>query len=359
MRKKKILYILILFLVAFSPFSQLFAQPPKELVMEQKDLEKTLQEISKLVREMDENVANANMNAPINQATYQPQRTTLPQYRESVDAVTQYRFDRLENMLSRMMMQTGLNPAPTPVSNIIIDRTGSTGAGHTTPPYYIAPPQPSTNQTNNQSNEVAELQKQLDLVQEQLNILTSQLKNENLKGQLNRMANRLDSIKSNYATTAEAPTAEASTVPVTQLVTPSLVVRKDSIITDTVIIREKKNIIKEVVNYDEFNRQVFFEISSYGLTSEAKNTLNEVIYLMKSHPELTVYVVGSASRDGNKDFNEKLAHNRAKAVTDYLLNNNIAPSRLLTKNSGEDHDSDLLTYGRRVDVFIAKKVSDN
>lgn len=77
----------------------------------------------------------------------------------------------------------------------------------------------------------------------------------------------------------------------------------------------EKYITKTVNNADQF--VVFFANASTELTEDAKATLNEI------GENSIVNVIGSASPDGNADFNATLADQRAEVVKNYLENRGV------------------------------------
>lgn len=99
----------------------------------------------------------------------------------------------------------------------------------------------------------------------------------------------------------------------------------------------EKIVTKTVNDADQF--VVFFTHASAELTNDAKATLNEIA------ENSVVNVIGSASPDGNSNFNANLAEQRAEAVKNYLENRGIRV------NNSYGVGTDL---GARVAVVIMK-----
>lgn len=82
-----------------------------------------------------------------------------------------------------------------------------------------------------------------------------------------------------------------------------------------------KEVIKEVPAVKELTVSdlvfVTFAQAKYNLTNEAKNALDKI--KEGSH----VQIVGTASPEGNPQFNQTLSENRAKVVADYLTNRGV------------------------------------
>jgi outer membrane protein OmpA-like peptidoglycan-associated protein len=90
------------------------------------------------------------------------------------------------------------------------------------------------------------------------------------------------------------------------------------------------------------NDEVFFNWSSYKLSSTATATLAKHIRWMNEKSDLHVVIEGHADPTGNPDDNMRLAQRRAELVRDYLVNNGIDASRIEVISYGDTR----LKYGR-------------
>lgn len=77
-------------------------------------------------------------------------------------------------------------------------------------------------------------------------------------------------------------------------------------------VKEVEKIVKEYVSNPVF---VFFAKNSSALTDEAKAALDKV--------DGVVEIIGTASIEGNKEYNQRLSEKRAAVVADYLTKRNI------------------------------------
>lgn len=82
-------------------------------------------------------------------------------------------------------------------------------------------------------------------------------------------------------------------------------------------------------------KNIFFNTNEYELLPASITELITLSDLLKSNSNINVEVQGHTDNVGNHQQNEKLSLNRAKAVYDYLINNNIDPERLTFKGYGE------------------------
>ena len=80
---------------------------------------------------------------------------------------------------------------------------------------------------------------------------------------------------------------------------------------------------------------IFFEKSKSGLKKSSLVELNKVLKLLQITPDLKIEISGHTDSDGNDDFNLELSINRAKAVVNWLIENNISKNRLSFKGYGE------------------------
>lgn len=82
------------------------------------------------------------------------------------------------------------------------------------------------------------------------------------------------------------------------------------VVTNTVV--EESNTLESV-------RYVFFKIGSSKVTADQQPNVVMIADYMKHNPEATVLIKGYASKDGNLDFNIKLAQKRAESVKNMLV----------------------------------------
>ncbi len=102
-------------------------------------------------------------------------------------------------------------------------------------------------------------------------------------------------------------------------------------------LNRKPEVVKEVKvsNQLESVRYVFFKIGSSVITKDQQPNVEMIAAYMKSHPNSKVIIRGYASKDGNLDFNIKLAQNRAESVKNALVKGyKIASDRIEAKGEG-------------------------
>lgn len=83
-------------------------------------------------------------------------------------------------------------------------------------------------------------------------------------------------------------------------------------------------------------RNIFFNTNEYSLLPSSLIELNTLKELLKNNGRLEIEIQGHTDNVGNDAQNEKLSSQRAKAVYDYLVKNEIDPKRLSCKGFGEN-----------------------
>lgn len=94
-------------------------------------------------------------------------------------------------------------------------------------------------------------------------------------------------------------------------------------------------VVKEVDNQYNSVRFVFFKIGSSVITADQLPNVVMIADYMKNHPGSKVVIKGYASKDGNYDFNVKLAAARAESVKTALIKKyGIKADRITAEGEG-------------------------
>lgn len=97
----------------------------------------------------------------------------------------------------------------------------------------------------------------------------------------------------------------------------------------------KPTVVKEVSNTLNSVRYVFFRNGSAVITADQQPNVEMIAAYLNNHPNSKVVVKGYASKDGNYDFNVKLAQRRAEAVKTALMKKyKIAANRIVAEGQG-------------------------
>lgn len=111
-----------------------------------------------------------------------------------------------------------------------------------------------------------------------------------------------------------------------------------------------------LINLSDIN----FATGTATLESGAKGYLDQVAKLLRSVPNMTLMIKGHADNTGSAAANQRLSTERANAVQNYLIQQNIAASRLKSQGFGssmpltDNTSADGRAKNRRVELEILK-----
>ena len=102
---------------------------------------------------------------------------------------------------------------------------------------------------------------------------------------------------------------------------------------------------------------IYFSSDSSDPDTSARALLDSIATALDStYAGRPIFVAGHASAEGAAAYNQSLSEARARAVTDYLLDKGIAPSRLTHAGFGErfpaDTSSATSPLNRRVEILV-------
>jgi len=80
---------------------------------------------------------------------------------------------------------------------------------------------------------------------------------------------------------------------------------------------------------------VYYDYGKWDLLPQAVITLNKVISVMKTSPDVKVEVLSHTDSRGNSDFNLELSQKRAQSAVDYIISKGIDKKRLVAIGKGE------------------------
>jgi outer membrane protein OmpA-like peptidoglycan-associated protein len=80
---------------------------------------------------------------------------------------------------------------------------------------------------------------------------------------------------------------------------------------------------------------ILFDVNKSTIKGESMGTINEIVKMMKEHPNLKFSIEGHTDSDGDDAFNKKLSEDRAASVKNALVQAGIDASRFSTKGWGE------------------------
>lgn len=75
---------------------------------------------------------------------------------------------------------------------------------------------------------------------------------------------------------------------------------------------------------------IYFDFDKYNITPQAATELDKVVYVLNNFPDVTIKIASHTDSRGNDDYNNVLSGNRAKATRDYIVQQGIAPNRIIS-----------------------------
>lgn len=114
------------------------------------------------------------------------------------------------------------------------------------------------------------------------------------------------------------------------------------------------------VGYRFVLENVFFDNDQFDLLPESIQSLNRLLNIMQTYPELKIEIAGHTSSLGGREHNIELSYNRAKSVKKFLVVQGIDKSRIKLEGYGPDkpiasnEDPIGQAKNRRVEIKILK-----
>jgi OmpA-OmpF porin, OOP family len=112
----------------------------------------------------------------------------------------------------------------------------------------------------------------------------------------------------------------------------------------------------------ELNEKVQFEFAKADLLPASKTLLNDVVKIMKEHPEIEkIRIEGHTDNEASAPYNMKLSEKRAAAVVTYLKSQGVDGKRMeskgfgLTKPIADNGTPDGREKNRRVEIHIVSR----
>jgi outer membrane protein OmpA-like peptidoglycan-associated protein len=82
-------------------------------------------------------------------------------------------------------------------------------------------------------------------------------------------------------------------------------------------------------------KPIYFDFDKWNIRPSAANELNNVVNIMKKHPDMNIEIGAHTDVRGSNEYNMILSHKRAKSVMEYLISKGISENRLKSVGYGE------------------------
>ena len=91
---------------------------------------------------------------------------------------------------------------------------------------------------------------------------------------------------------------------------------------------------------------VYYEYQKFNLLPQTIITLNKVVEVMETNPDITIDLISHTDSRGTSEFNLKLSQKRAQTAVDYIVSKGISKARLTAKGMGESQLVNKCTDGK-------------
>ena len=106
---------------------------------------------------------------------------------------------------------------------------------------------------------------------------------------------------------------------------------------------------------------ITFDTDRTNLKASFTEVLNSIVLVLNHYPDTTLNIVGHTDSVGSDNYNLTLSNNRANAVAQYLVSQNVSSSRVTARGDGErspvanNGTESGRALNRRVELSIAPK----
>ncbi|MCQ2342014.1 MAG: OmpA family protein [Paludibacteraceae bacterium] len=130
--------------------------------------------------------------------------------------------------------------------------------------------------------------------------------------------------------------------------------RVETYVKPVVIAKIKKILEKSVI---------WFDLNSVEPKLQPADILDKVAEVLKEDPNQKVMITGHASKEGNKELNQRLSEGRAQAIVDRLISLGVNPDQMQSQGLGVDRDyltgSHDISLDRRAEITPINTDADN
>jgi len=109
-------------------------------------------------------------------------------------------------------------------------------------------------------------------------------------------------------------------------------------------------------------KNLFFDFDKWiPIQPQSEPTLNDLYMLLKENPTIKIHIVGHTDNRGTDEYNDRLSHNRAKAVYDEMVKRGIDAARMTYEGKGKrvpvatNDTEEGRAENRRVEFTIVEK----
>lgn len=104
--------------------------------------------------------------------------------------------------------------------------------------------------------------------------------------------------------------------------------------------------------------RLYFDADTFNIKPEAYENLDLIAYFLIDNPEFKVEIGGHTNDLPSEDYCKKLSRERARSVTEYLIDKGVNPDRLAYRGYGKDNPigTNKTAVGRRMNQRVEIKI---
>ena len=86
--------------------------------------------------------------------------------------------------------------------------------------------------------------------------------------------------------------------------------------------------VKDIWPYEDWYKIIYFDLDKSDIRADALPVMNEIVSLLKEHPEIKISLTSSTDSRATKEYNERLSERRSKSAKKYLLDHGISSKQI-------------------------------
>ncbi|MEM9452889.1 MAG: OmpA family protein [Myxococcota bacterium] len=93
---------------------------------------------------------------------------------------------------------------------------------------------------------------------------------------------------------------------------------------------------KEVKRFTGVIRGIYFQTNKAKIRKKSERVLREALKVFRDYPDFNVEIIGHTDSRGRREYNLDLSDRRAASVRQWMVDREIAPTRIITRGAGPD-----------------------
>lgn len=104
---------------------------------------------------------------------------------------------------------------------------------------------------------------------------------------------------------------------------------------DDIVNGRKSKEIRDKERREFVFQPIYFDYDKAEIRPEFRAFLNRIVYIINSHSDLRIKVIGNTDSDGSDSYNDELSERRSQAIIDYFVKAGLKRDRVVIEFNGE------------------------